>query len=162
MTITRSRRPWCWGSDVRSRHLTLTLVLLGAAWALVAPVQAAPPAVRVIVNKEIPASRIQADELARIYLGKKTLWDSGQRMAPAMLDDSTPTADAFLQNVIHKTSSQFRAFWKRQLFSGGGAPPRTFRTSTQVAEFVSRQPGAIGVVEAGFSDDRVKVVQITE
>jgi ABC-type phosphate transport system substrate-binding protein len=136
--------------------------LVAAALLAALPAAQAAPPVRVIANREVGTSRIQTDELARIYLGKKTLWDSGQRIAPAMLDDTSATSEAFMEGVLHKTSSQFRAFWKRQLFSGGGAPPRTFRTSTQVADFVARQPGAIGVVEAGFTDDRVKVVQITE
>jgi ABC-type phosphate transport system substrate-binding protein len=145
---------------VRLRRLALPVVAAALLAAL--PAAQAAPAVRVIANKELDTTRIETDELARIYTGKKTLWDSGQRIAPAMLDDTSPTSEAFMEKVVHKTSSQFRAFWKRQLFSGGGAPPRTFRTSAQVAEFVARQPGAIGVVEAGFTDDRVKVVQITE
>lgn len=130
---------------------------------LIAPgVDAARPPVKVIVNKEQPDARLDVDDLERIYLGKKTLWESGQRIAPAMLEDSNETVEPFMVGVLHKTSSQFRAYWKRQLFSGGGAPPRTFRTSAQVAEFVARQPGAIGVVEPGFTDDRIKVVQISE
>jgi ABC-type phosphate transport system substrate-binding protein len=139
--------------------LALAAALLAASGAAV---RAAAPHVKVIVNKELAVTKIGGDELARVYLGKKTLWDSGQRIAPAMLEDGNPSADAFLEGVLHKSSSQYRAFWKRQLFSGGGAPPRTFRTSAQVADFVARQPGAIGVVEAGFADDRVKTVQITE
>ena len=142
--------------------LLLAFLALGGLALALPRAQAAPPRVRIIVNKELAETRLQTDEVARIFLGKKTLWESGQRIAPAMLDDSTSTSETFMEEVVHKTSSQFRAFWKRQLFSGGGAPPRTFRTSSQVAEFVARQPGAIGLVEAGFTDDRVKVVQITE
>jgi ABC-type phosphate transport system substrate-binding protein len=137
-------------------------ILCAALFTAALPGLAAPAPVRVIVNKETALSKAGREELARIYLGKKTLWDSGQRIVPAMLEDSSPTAEAFLEDTLHKTSSQFRAYWKRQLFSGGGAPPRTFRTSAQVADFVARQPGAIGVVEAGYADERVKVVQISE
>ena len=145
------------------RLAVLGTVALAAAAALLTPrVEAARAPVRVIVNKEQPDTRLGLNDLERIYLGKKTLWDNGQRIAPAMLEDSNESAEAFMVDVLHKTSSQFRAFWKRQLFSGGGAPPRTFRTSAQVAEFVARQPGAVGVVEPGYTDDRVKVVQITE
>jgi ABC-type phosphate transport system substrate-binding protein len=142
---------------MKVRVLAASLVL-----AATLPLGAAPVRVTVIVNKETSTARLPREELARIFLGKKTLWENGQRIVPAMLDDSTPSAESFLDQTVHKTSSQFRAYWKRQLFSGGGAPPRTFRTSTLVADFVARQPGAIGVVEGGFEDDRVKVVQISE
>jgi ABC-type phosphate transport system substrate-binding protein len=138
-------------------------LLAASLWLATAlPVQAASGRVTVIVNKETPTSSVSREELARIYLGKKVLWESSKRILPAMLEESSPVSDAFLDETVHKTSSQFRAYWKRQLFSGGGAPPRTFRTSAQVADFVARQPGAIGVVEGGFVDDRVKVVQISE
>src|SRR6185436_16343657 len=105
-------------------------------------------------------TKISRDDLSRIFLGKKTLWESGARVVPCMLEESTPAGEAFLEQALHKTVPQYRAYWKRLLFSGGGAPPRTFRTSAQVFDFVAKQPGAIGVVEASASDDSVKVVQI--
>ena len=145
------------------RHGLLGGLALAAALAVAAPrLEAARVSVKVIVNKEQPDARLTADDLERIYLGKKTLWENGQRIAPAMLEETSPVSEEFMQGVLHKSSAQFRAFWKRQLFSGGGAPPRTFRTSAQVAEFVARQPGAIGLVEPGYTDDHVKVLQISE
>ena len=63
---------------------------------------------------------------------------------------------------MKKSVSQYRAYWKRLLFSGGGSAPRTFRTSAQVIDFVTRQPGAIGVVESSAADAaRVKVLDVT-
>jgi ABC-type phosphate transport system substrate-binding protein len=118
--------------------------------------------VKVVANGEGAEARITREDLARIFLGKKTLWESGARVVPCMVEEGTPAGEAFLDETLHKTVSQYRAFWKRLLFSGGGAPPRTFHTSAQVLDFVARQPGAIGVVEASAADDRVKVVQVTD
>ena len=137
------------------------LLVVGAAVDAKPATQVSAP-IKVIVGKDNALSELQRAELSRIYLGRKTLWKSGQRIAPAMLDDSSRPAEAFLKGTVAKTSSQFRAYWKRQLFSGGGAPPRTFGSSAQVAEFVAGHPGAIGIVEDTFAGDQVKALQVTD
>ena len=116
---------------------------------------------RVVVNKDNKATSISADDLARIYLGKKTLWDSGTRIVPAMPEEESAAGEAFLSVTLQKSVSQFRTYWKRLLFSGGGAVPKVFRTSGQILDLVARQPGAIGIVEASAVDDRVRVLDVS-
>ena len=136
--------------------LVALLVLGGSGWS------ADKPPFTVVVNSESKLSKIGDDELLRIYLGKKTLWEeTGTRIQPALLEEEQPVAQAFLEGTLKKSVSQYRAYWKRLLFSGGGTAPRTFRTSAQVIDFVTRQPGAIGVVESSAVDARVKVVDVT-
>jgi ABC-type phosphate transport system substrate-binding protein len=116
----------------------------------------------VVVNTESKLSKISDDDLLRIFLGKKTLWEeTGTRIQPALLEEEQQVAQTFLEGTLKKSVSQYRAYWKRLLFSGGGGAPRTFRTSAQVIDFVTRQPGAIGVVESSAADARVKVLDVT-
>jgi ABC-type phosphate transport system substrate-binding protein len=115
---------------------------------------------KLIVNPEVGVSRLSQEELARMFLGKKTLWESGTRITPAMLDESTSTATGFIEGIVRRTVSQYQAYWKRQLFSGGGTAPKTFRNSAQVIDYVAKNPGAIGVVEVSAADDRVRVVAV--
>ena len=144
-------------------HRTARLVAalaLAAAWLAAAfPAPGAEGWV-VVVNPESELRRIQRDDLARIYLGKKTLWEEkGTRIAPALLEEGDALTGAFLESVVKKSVSQYRAYWKRLLFSGGGAAPRSFRQSSQVIEFVARQPGGIGIVGSSAVDDRVRTVE---
>ena len=116
----------------------------------------------VVVNNESKLAKLSDDELLRIYLGKKTLWEeTGTRIQPALLEEEQQVAQAFLESTLKKSVSQYRAYWKRLLFSGGGSAPRTFRTSAQVIDFVTRQPGAIGVIESSAVDARVRVLDVT-
>ncbi len=116
---------------------------------------------RVVVNKENKLASLTSDDLTRIFLGKKTLWESGTRIVPAMPEEESAPGELFLSGTLKKSVSQFRTYWKRLLFSGGGAVPKVFRTSGQILDFVARQPGAIGVVEASAVDDRVRVLEIS-
>lgn len=118
--------------------------------------------VKIIVNPSVEITELQRDDLARIYLGKKTLWDSGSRIQPSLLNEKSTVTKEFLETGLRKTVRQYRAYWKRRLFSGGGAAPKTFRSSTQVVDYVASTEGGIGVVEDAIEDDRVKVLSIKE
>ncbi len=118
--------------------------------------------VKIIVNPTVEIAELQRDDLARIYLGKKTLWDSGARIQPSLLNENSSATKQFLETGLRKTVRQYRAYWKRLLFSGGGVAPRTFRSSTQVVDFVASTEGGIGVIEGTIDDDRVRVVSIKE
>ena len=123
--------------------------------------QGVDKSLRVVVNKENKLTSLTTDDLTRIFLGKKTLWDSGTRIVPTMPEEESPAGETFLSGTLQKSVSQFRTYWKRLLFSGGGTVPKVFRSSAQILDFVARQPGAIGVVEASAVDDRVKVIEIS-
>ncbi|MFZ2491158.1 MAG: hypothetical protein WA208_06720 [Thermoanaerobaculia bacterium] len=133
-------------------------ILLVAVAMLLLPV--ASSAATIVINSEVKTPVLDAENLERIYLGKKTLWESGQRIVPVLLNEDSPTSKQFLQNVLEKSVSQYRAYWKSRLFSGGGAVPKTFRSTEEVVDFVAKTPGAIGVVEAGHKDSRVRAVEI--
>ncbi len=116
---------------------------------------------RVVVSKENKLTTLTSDDLNRIFLGKKTLWDSGTRIVPAMPEEESPAGELFLSGTLKKSVAQFRSYWKRLLFSGGGTVPKVFRSSSQLMDFVARTPGGIAVVEASGVDDRVKVLEIS-
>ena len=113
-----------------------------------------------MVNKENKLASLTTDDLTRIFLGKKTLWDSGTRIVPAMPEEESPAGELFLARTLKKSVTQFRTYWKRLLFSGGGTVPKVFRKSDQLVDFVARQSGAIAIIEASAVDDRVRVLDI--
>ena len=146
---------------------TLRVVsLLGAlafllALSPVARAQGIDRSLRVVVSKENKLTSLTTDDLNRIFLGKKTLWESGTRIVPAMPEEESPAGETFLSGTLKKSVSQFRAYWKRLLFSGGGTVPKVFRSNEQLLDFVARQPGAIAVIEASAVNDRVRVLEIS-
>lgn len=117
-------------------------------------------AATLVANSDVDTAKMTVEQVEQIYLGKKTLWDSGQRVIPVMVNEDSAEARDFLDKVLKKTVAQYRAYWKRRLFSGGGTVPKTFRTTGEVIEFVSKTPGSIGVVQTGTKDPRVKVVEV--
>ncbi len=139
----------------------LTLLGFLSVQASSALAQGVDRSLRVIVSKENKLASLSTDDLNRIFLGKKTLWETGTRIVPAMPEEESPAGETFLAGTLKKSVSQFRAYWKRLLFSGGGTVPKVFRSSAQLVDFVARQPGAIAVIEAQAVDDRVRVLEIS-
>ena len=139
----------------------VTAACILIAGLLTAAAAGAQSTARVIVSADVEVSSISQAELARIYLGKKTFWDSGARIEPSLLDEKSPVTESFLEENLKKTVRQFRAYWKRHLFSGQGTAPKTFASSKQVADFVAANPGAIGIVDGSYTDDRVKFIELS-
>ncbi len=146
---------------LKLRFMPCLLVL----WACLVPVtargQTVDRSLRIVVSKDNKITTLTGDDLNRIFLGKKTLWDSGTRIVPAMPEEESPAGELFLAGTLKKSVSQFRSYWKRLLFSGGGTVPKVFRSSSQLMDFVARSPGAIAVVETSAVDDRVRVLEIS-
>ena len=116
----------------------------------------------IVVHKDLTVSKLSPDDLESIYLGKKTLWESGAKIAPVILVEDSPGGREFIEQVLAKTVAQYRAYWKRRLFSGGGTVPRAFSSSAEIVDFVGKTPGAIGVIESPSKDERVKSVPLAK
>ena len=113
----------------------------------------------VIVNSSVTDSSIDEASLQKIYLGKKTKWDNGDKIVPVTLDNG-PTHDDFLTTFVKKNSSQFSAYWKKQIFTGQGVPPKSVPSETDVVSFVSSTTGGIGYIDSKTPHEGVKVVPV--
>ena len=112
----------------------------------------------IIVNQDNAMTAISNKELARLFLGKKTMWDSNILVMPVFYNQDNQITRDFIQQVLRKSLIQYRTYWKRRLFSGAGVPPRGFRVTREILEYVSENPGAIGVVKGTVTDAHVKVI----
>lgn len=112
----------------------------------------------IIVNPSLPESSLSRQEIGNIYLGKKTTWDNGGRISFAVLKGDVH--DRFLKSYVHKTVSQYNIFWKKQIFTGKGAPPPVFDSDKAMIEFVAKTPGAIGYVSADADVETVKKITV--
>jgi ABC-type phosphate transport system substrate-binding protein len=113
----------------------------------------------VIVNNGVAATALDADTLQKIYLGKTTQWDNGDKISAVTLNEG-PVHDGFLNNIIKKSSSQFLTYWKQMIFTGKGTPPKSVPSETEVVGFVSSTPGGIGYIDSATPHDGVKAIPV--
>ena len=147
----------------RFQNLLATLVLVAVATfaGVTTPAEAQDPSYRVIVHASNPASEISKSELARIFLKKRTTWDSGKQVVVVDQAERSSTRARFSMAVLGKDVPTMKSYWQQSLFSGRGVPPVEQGSDGQVAAFVAANETAIGYVSAAATlPPGVKVIEI--
>lgn len=130
----------------------VAVICLYGTWAFAADV-------RIIVNPDILVDSLEKDQVSKMFLGKKTVWDSGERIMPAILK-SGDVHDHFLKNIVNKNPNQFSMYWKRIIFTGKGVGPKTFDKESELLEYVANTKGAIGYIGEDTKPEGVKTVSL--
>ncbi|QPG07092.1 phosphate ABC transporter substrate-binding protein [Salinimonas marina] len=104
--------------------------------------------IAVVVNNANPAPLSQ-DEVSKVFLGK-------DKSLTPVLAEGAP-ADEFVEKVLARSPSQYKAYWAKLAFTGGGRPPKTDDAASVLSE-VASNPKAIGVVDAAAVNADVKVL----
>lgn len=126
---------------------------------VLSPLAAFAEDVVIICNKSVAINSISKDDMERIYLGKKNLWDGGGKIEPVILQNEL--ADSFLTTYVGKNATTFGNYWKKMLFSGKGNGPKQFTKPKEVVDYVASTQGAIGFVPAGTNSDAVKILPVS-
>jgi len=126
---------------------------------LLLPVQAMASEIVIVANKDVPVASLGSKDIREIFLGKKISWDNGRKIIFAV-QNHTEASDTFLETYVRKNAYDYDVFWKKQVFTGKGKAPPSFRTEQELVEFVAGTPGAIGYVLAGTDKGEVKTIQV--
>ena len=110
----------------------------------------------VITNKSVASGSVDIDTIKKIYSGYTTSWPDGSRIIVTIMEKS-PVHDVFLKIYVGKSENQFKATWKKLMFTGKGKYPRNFDSADKLIEFVKSTPGAIGYVDTSINTTDVSV-----
>ena len=97
----------------------------------------------VFANLNVADRVLTQPDLQKIYLGKKVKWADKQGINFTALSSGT-CLETFIKEYVKKTPFQFQNYWKKQIFTGKGQPPRGFDNEAELVDYVSRTSGAIG------------------
>lgn len=124
------------------KHLILSILSL---LAVTVHLHAAEVGV-VLVSDEVSVRELSKNELASIFLGKKTNWDDGTRINIAYMNDDSPKVEEFFEEYVGKSHRRFKKYWVKKVFAGYGIAPKLLRNVEKAVEFVNRYRGAIAFV----------------
>jgi len=143
------------------RRIFQALVALALVVAAGMPARAQGTAYRVIVNASNPTSTISKSDLQRLFLKKRTTWESGRAVVVVDQSERSPTRAQFSVGVLGKDVPTMKSYWQQSLFSGRGVPPVEQGNDGQVAAFVASNEAAIGYVSSSAPlPPGVKVVEV--
>ncbi len=119
-----------------------------------------PVQLYVAINEDNEIEAVTQYDLANIFLGKQTLWDGDIKIYPAMLNEADNSMEYFIETVLNKSVTQYRSYWKRRLFSGGGVVPKTFKRQKDILRYVAKNEGAIGITDKKIEWDGIKYIPL--
>jgi ABC-type phosphate transport system substrate-binding protein len=137
--------------------LALPFLLLTLAWPNTVSKAGEAPAIAVIMATGAPEQTIDKAMLARIFLGKMTLWDNHEPVRPVNLEASHPLRRLFSERALDLAPEDLESYWNDRYFQGI-FPPYAVASEEAALRFVAESPNAIGYVSACSVDRRVKVL----
>lgn len=114
----------------------------------------------VVVSIQNPLETLSRAELADIYLGRLNRLSNGAPVVPIDQRAGTRTHGEFYSDYLGRTPAQIKTHWSRLIFTGRGQPPHAVTGDDAAADIVAEAPHAIGYLDAGAVDDRLRVVTI--
>jgi ABC-type phosphate transport system substrate-binding protein len=140
-------------SHFHHRLLVLLIGFLGC-WSM-----AAAQDVVLVVNKNVQISQISEADLRAIFLGEKSRFADGSHAVPVTLKGGS-VYEVFVQKHLGGNPDDLRAQWRKLVFTGHGAMPKTFDSEAALIGYVNATPGAIGYVSRVSSKDNLKCLPI--
>ncbi len=113
----------------------------------------------VISNPEVKENSLSASNIKSIFTNKIPKWDDGTKINIIVLADRAYTKD-FLKKYIHKTPSQFKTYWLKQVFTGKAIMYETAKSLDDLVKKVSETPGAVSFIDSSKPLDNVKTITI--
>lgn len=115
----------------------------------------------IVVNRANPVDNMSFSELRKIFLGRRSHWSNGRRIAVVMLDYGQPERETVLERIYQMDENGYRNYFLRGMFRGEVfTSPKTLVSPTVVRKFVFNAPGAIGYMRDSDVDNSVKVLRI--
>ena len=112
----------------------------------------------VIVSAKSPVTRLTAEQIAKIFLGKTSSFPDDSDAVPIDQTEGSAVRDEFYSKVVHKSSPQVTAYWAKVIFTGDGRPPETLESNLAVRKAVAKNTNAIGYVDKSAVDKSVRVI----
>jgi hypothetical protein len=135
----------------KARWLMLLLALFGS-WSA-----SAAQNVVLVANKGVQISAITNADLRAIFIGTKSRFADGSHAVPVTLKGGA-AHEVFLKNYVGEGPEEFRSQWRKLVFTGQGAMPKTFDSESALIEYVAVTPGAVGYASRISSQDKVKLL----
>ena len=144
--------------------LTCLACIQSTAWAE----EVKPEQIVIICHKSVPLTVVDKTVVEEIFLGKTTSVGKKKVKVNIATLRGGLVHESFVKNYLNRTSSQFKNFWKKLVFSGKAKMPKSFKTEKELVVHVSKTEGSVGYIHIKTLEDKsiiydsVKVHAITK
>jgi len=129
-------------------HISIGIIALviGVLYGgLACPSSAAAKELLIIANKSVISQHLNREDLAYIFLLKRTRWPNGDPIIPVNRQASSKERSIFSERVLGRSARSLANYWNKMRFKGF-RPPVIQESGRAVIAFVGHVPDAIGYV----------------
>ncbi len=118
--------------------------------------------INLICNATVANNELKKNQLRDIFLGKQKRWADNKEIELVILNKPL-VHKKFVQTYLNKNPIQFRLWWRRQVFTGQGMLPRSFKDEKKLMDYISKTRGAVGYVSPNIPlGANIKVLLVTD
>jgi hypothetical protein len=136
------------------RSLVVACLLLG----LVSKAQQQP--LTVISNVSGAPADMKQKELRSVMMGETQRWKNGKRIVIALMKTTTPLGKTTSTKIYDMSADELNKYWLALVFQGKAQAPVFFTSVAELENFVSQNPGAIGIVDKPATASDVRAITV--
>ena len=99
----------------------------------------------IVGNAENVPDELNMMQLKSALRGEKLRWDSGASIKIALMKTNTPIGKSTCEKIYDMTGNELNKYFLALVFQGKVKAPTFFNSISELENYVSQTPGAIGV-----------------
>jgi len=128
--------------NLTKRHLILSIVILTISTRLCAQDW---NGLR-FLGHQTGKTTFNSTEIKDVFKAKYTFWQNKLPVIICLPQSQSEEAKEICEKIYGKSVDEVKKFWLAQVFQGRSRSPQFFNTPEEMASFIAKTPGAIGVV----------------
>ncbi|MBU0993841.1 MAG: substrate-binding domain-containing protein [Proteobacteria bacterium] len=115
----------------------------------------------IIAHPSVDVESMTAQELKNVFLGNRVKWNDHLQIKVVVLKD-LPAHEQFTRKIVHKTTAQFKNWWRQMVFTGKGLIPRSFNSEQALMAYVAANEGAVGYISSELKPVGVRTINVLD
>ena len=100
----------------------------------------------IIANPKGAPEELKFAALKSILKGEKARWPDGSKVVIALMKTNTTVGSTTSKKIYNMSGDELNKYWLALVFQGKGQAPVFFTSSSELENFITQTPGAIGVI----------------
>jgi len=112
----------------------------------------------VIANTKGAPEQLDSNYMTSIFRGEIIRWSSSVKVTTALISPETELGAKIAQSIFHINKERIARYFRMLEYQGGQYS--LFNSATQLEEYISQTPGAIGMINRAPTSPNVRIVSI--
>lgn len=103
-------------------------------------------ALAIISNSKGAPEEMSISEMKDVFKGERQRWSDGTKVVIALMKTTTTIGNSTAQKLYKMSDQELNKYWLGLVFQGKAKAPKFFSSESELKDYVTETPGAIGVI----------------